>query len=313
MSKIRKANELDVQVKIKALIFGQPGIGKTTLSLSANNPLLFDCDGGVNRVNYNHIKDTVQVQSYDDVLDVLNGEDLSAYDTLVFDTGGKLLDMMSTYIIARYPKMGRKNGMLTQDGYGQRKAEFQGLLRIIDSKHKDVIFVAHRQTMMDGDVTRYVPLFGGSNYDALATDLDLIGYMEADNTRRTITFDPSSRFDAKNTCNLPGMMEIPTIVDKDGNCMGKNDFLEKSVFSLYRKRLVERSVEGEAYKKVMAEITDAICAIAEPEDADAFVESIDSYAHIGNSKTIAREKFSAKMKELGFTRNKETNKYERAK
>ena len=39
MSLIKKPNELDVQTKIKALIYGQAGMGKTTLALSAPKPL----------------------------------------------------------------------------------------------------------------------------------------------------------------------------------------------------------------------------------------------------------------------------------
>lgn len=55
MSLIRKPHELNVQTKIKALIYGQAGTGKTTLALSTPKPLLFDFDGGVHRVNFAHL------------------------------------------------------------------------------------------------------------------------------------------------------------------------------------------------------------------------------------------------------------------
>ena len=83
MGLIKKPNELNVQTKIKMLIFGQAGMGKTTLALSAPNPLLVDFDNGVNRVNYAHIKDTVQIEKYEDILVLLSQEDLTPYDTLV--------------------------------------------------------------------------------------------------------------------------------------------------------------------------------------------------------------------------------------
>lgn len=94
MTLIRKPNEIQIQGKIKMLIYGQPGMGKTTMALSAPDPLLIDCDNGVQRVNPAHISDTVQVSSYNDVLAVLN-EDLSPYKSLVIDTAGKLLDRKS--------------------------------------------------------------------------------------------------------------------------------------------------------------------------------------------------------------------------
>ena len=54
MTLIRKPSELNVQTKIKALIYGQAGTGKSTLALSAPKPLMLDFDGGVHRVNYAH-------------------------------------------------------------------------------------------------------------------------------------------------------------------------------------------------------------------------------------------------------------------
>lgn len=311
MSLIRKANELNVNVRIKMLIYGEPGIGKSTIALSAPEPLLFDFDGGINRVEYGLIKDTVQIEKYEDLLEVLNKEDLTPYKTLVIDTGGKMMDSMSLFIGKTNPKLVRANGNLTLQGYGQRKVEFRALLRLIASKQKDVIFVCHRGTVKDGDDIRYIPLFGGSSYDDLATELDLIGYMEANGRKRTITFDPTSHADGKNTCNMPAIMEIPTIIDEQGNIIGKNDFIETQVIKRYRDRLIERSTEGESYKKLIEQIKDDIAAIANPDDATFYIEKQKEYKHIGNSKMVMYDLFKNKIKELGFTFNKETKKYEK--
>lgn len=309
MSLIKKANELNVQTRIKMLIYGQAGMGKTTLALSAPNPLLIDFDNGVNRVNYAHIKDTVQIESYNDLLTVLNTEDLTPFETIVIDTGGKMLDAMATYIIAKNPKLGRANGMLTQQGYGQRKAEFTALLRLLYSKNKDVVFVAHRKALVDNDETRYVPLFGGSNYDDLVTELDLVGYLEANGRKRTITFDPTSRNDGKNTCNLPAVMGIPEIVDTEGNAIGDNNFLSDTIFTMYRNRLIERSVEGKAYRTLMDDLEEKISKIKNAEQANAFVAGINSYNHIGNSKSIAAKKFTARCASIGLIWDKDSKTY----
>ena len=309
MSLIKKPNELNVQTRIKMLIYGQAGTGKTTLALSAPNPLLIDFDGGVNRVNYAHLKDTVQVSQYEDLLNVLNNEDLSAYDTIIIDTGGKMLDSMAAYLIKGDSRLGRRNGMLTQNGYGQRKAEFAAVVKLINSKNKDVIFIAHRQTVNDGDDIRYVPLFGGSNYDSLVTELDLVGYLEANGRQRVITFDPTSRSDGKNTCNMPSTMEVPTILDANGNETAPNDFLTEQVIKRYRQRLVERIEESESYKKLMADLEKAIAKVKDADSANKFIESIDTYKHIGNSKTMAAKKFMARCTELGLKYDKETKTY----
>ncbi len=309
MGLIKKPNELNVNVRIKMLVYGQPGAGKTSLALSAPKPLLIDFDNGVNRVDYELIKDTVQVENYADVLNLLNNEDLSAYETLVIDTGGKMLDCMSEYLIASNPRLGKRNGSLTLEGYGVRKVEFTSLLKLINSKKKHVVFVAHRTTEKNGDDIRYVPLFGGSNYDALATELDLVGYLVAEGSRRTITFDPCSTSEGKNTCNLPAVMEVPNLKNASRVIVKDNDFLEKEIFKRYIDRLKERSIEGETYKKLVKEIEADINAIDSVDKANDYIKKVSEYHHVGNSMAVAREKFSAKIKELGYVYNTTAKSY----
>lgn len=309
MGLIRKPNELDVNVRIKMLIYGQPGAGKTVAALSAPKPLLIDFDGGINRVDYEFIRDTVQVQGYADILNLLNNEDLTPYETLVIDTGGKLLDAMAEYLIASNPRLGKRNGSLTLEGYGVRKMEFTQLLKLINSKKKHVVFVAHRTTEKNGDDTRYVPLFGGSNYDSLATELDLVGYLVAEGNKRIITFDPCQQSEGKNTCNLPSQMDIPYLKNEEREVVGTNDFLEKQVFKRYIDRLKERSVEGETYKKLVAEIDCDIESIKTAEEATAYIKKVEEYKHIGNSKAVARTKFLARTKDLGLIFDPKTKTY----
>lgn len=309
MGLIKKPNELNVNVRIKMLVYGQPGAGKTSLALSAPKPLLIDFDNGVNRVDYQLIKDTVQVENYADVLNLLNTEDLSDYETIVIDTGGKMLDCMAEYLIASNPRLGKRNGSLTLEGYGVRKVEFSSLIKLINSKKKHVVFVAHRTTEKNGDDIRYVPLFGGSNYDALATELDLVGYLVAEGSRRTITFDPCSTSEGKNTCNLPATMEVPNLKNERREIVRENNFLEKEIFKRYIDRLKERSVEGESYKKLVKEIENEINAIDSVDKANAYIKKVAEYQHIGNSKAVAREKFSAKIKELGYVYDSASKSY----
>lgn len=315
MSLIKKASELTIQNKIKALIYGQPGMGKTTIALSAPKPLLFDFDNGVHRVNFAHLDgvDTVQISSYQDFSDVLETEDLSAYETLVIDTGGKCLDFMSEFIIKNNPKMGRGNGALTLQGYGERKGLFSALVKKISIMGKHVIFVAHRDTKTEGDDTRYVPQFGGSSYDSLVTELDLVGYMEANGRERTITFDPTSRNDGKNTCNLPSIMKIPVIVDEAGNPTAPNNFFNEYVIKSYAKRLEARKKLGDKYNALIEELKHEIVLIHDADSANDFVSRIDAFEHIGNSKAMAGQLVATKAKELGLKFNIKTKVYELSK
>lgn len=310
MSLIRKPSEFNVPTTIKALIYGQAGMGKTTMGVSAPKPLLIDCDNGVHRINIAHQVDAVQVTSYDDVLSVLK-EDLSAYESLVIDTGGKLLDFMAFYIIKNNPKMGKANGSLTLQGFGERKAEFIQFCKLVSHLNKHLIFLAHRETSKDGDNTRYTPLFGGSSYDTLVTELDLVGYLEANGRKRTITFDPTDRNDGKNTCNLPATMEVPMVIDQSGNGL-PNTFLTDIVIATYQKNLDKRKQATCEFDKVMEEIKENITCITDAESANDFVSRIDAFDHVGTSKKMAGTLLAKRAKELNLKLNKTTKKYESA-
>lgn len=314
MSLIRKPHELNVQTKIKALIYGQAGTGKTTLALSTPKPLLFDFDGGVHRVNFAHLSNvgTVQIESYQDFLDVLEKEDLSDFETFVIDTGGKCLDYMADYIIRKNPKLGKSNGTLTLQGYGERKAEFSALCKRISLMNKHILFVAHRETRTDGDEVRYVPLFGGSNYDSLVTELDLVGYLEANGRKRVITFDPTSRNDGKNTCNLPSTMDIPVIVDESGNPTGNNSFFFERIIQPYIKRLESRKVEGIQYNEIIENIKEQVEQITDDVSANDFVQRIDHIKHIGTSRLMAAKLVRERCTQLGLKFNSKAKVYERS-
>lgn len=307
MTLIRKSFELKIQPKIKALLYGQAGVGKSTLALSAPNPLMIDCDGGIHRVNAAHRTDTVQVESYNDILAVL-AEDLSAYETIVIDTGGKLLDFIGHYVIARNSKMGKANGALTLQGYGEVKMEFTAFCKLCASKGKHLLFVAHRRTQTEGDDIRYVPLFGGSNYDALVTELDLVGYLEANGTKRAITFNPTSRNDGKNTCNLPAIMELSIVVNDKGEGLS-NTFFDDAVIHPYMANLEASQAQYSAYKAVINEMAGELEMINDAETMNMFIANIEKFAHVGSSKERARSMVQAKARELGLVFNKDSKTY----
>jgi phage nucleotide-binding protein len=290
------------------LLYGQAGMGKTTMALSAPKPLLLDCDGGIHRVNIAHRSDVVQVSSYNDIIEVLK-ENLNAYDSIIIDTGGKLLDFMAVYIIQKNSRLGKSNGSLTLQGYGERKQEFSSFCKLVSRLNKHLIFVAHRETRTEGDDTRYVPQFGGSNYDALVTELDLVGYIEANGKQRTVTFNGSSRNDGKNTCNLPDVINIPTVVDNAGNGL-KNTFLNDIVITPYLQRLNDDIKLNEKYSLVLSEIKTAVKSVENADDANALIGDIDSFEHVGSSKIAAGQLLSKRTAELGLKFNKSTKKYE---
>jgi hypothetical protein len=174
---------------------------------------------------------------------------------------------------------------------------------------KHLVFVAHRQTQQEGDNFKYVPLFGGSNYDALVTELDIVGYLEANGKDRVITFDPTDRNDGKNTCNLPSAIKLPIVVDKEGNAL-INNFITKYVIDAYTARLEKSKADSEAYNKIVAQIESIVKACNDAKDLNGCILQMRDFEHVGSSKEKAKYLISVRAKELNLTYNKENLCYE---
>lgn len=303
MSLIKKPFELKVQASIKVLIYGQPGLGKSTLALSAPAPLLLDFDNGVHRISTLHQTDTVQIEKWDDVLAVLK-EDLSNYKTLVIDTASKMLDYMGMYLIAKNPKLGKANGALSLQGYGERKAEFNNFLKQVSLSGKHLVFVAHDKEEKEGDNKIVRPDIGGTSGGDLIKELDLVGYMEAIGKKRTISFDPCERFYGKNTCNLDSVIELTHLEQ------GKANNMLTSIFNDYHKSLETRKQIGVEYNKLMEVVNEKIESIKDADTANEVMAWAKGYENfIWDAKLLASMGISKKAKELELVFEKKTNLY----
>ncbi|WP_293916593.1 MULTISPECIES: ATP-binding protein [unclassified Sphingobacterium] len=307
MSLIKKPSELVVPTTLKSLLYGQPGIGKTTLALSSPDPLLLDFDGGVHRVQAQHQTPTVQIRSWEDVQQVLQ-EDLTDFKTLVIDTAGKMLDFMSTYLIKTNPKMGTAGGQLQIQGYGARKAMFIQFLTQVSMLGLNLIFVAHDTEEKDGEQKIIRPLIGGSSGGDLIRELDLVGYMEAKGKQRTISFDACERFYGKNTCMLDPLINIPDATNDPNNLM-------TTIIKRYAQASHERKKQADEFNSLMQTIKGNIDElVVDANTANDMIPWItDEVQHIWNSKMLASRYLSDKAKSLGLSLNIRTKQYENKK
>lgn len=308
MGLIKKSSELVISPTVKMMVYGQAGMGKTTLALSAPKPLLIDFDGGVKRVNNSHLDgvDIVQVSKWADVLNLYN-EDLTPYETIVVDTIGKMMDFIIDYKC--------NGGMPTIKSWGGINQEFSCFIRTISSFGKNTIFVAHRDTRKEGDDTVFIPALREKSYNSIVTELDLLGYLEMKSDRgvqhRAITFDPTSRNDGKNTCNLPSTINLPTVL-KDGEPTAANDFITRGVIMPYKAMIEAKKAKIEAYNSLMAEISEQIAMITDARDANDFASRINSFDHVGASIEKTRKIFADRVAKLKLEYDKTTKTYEDA-
>ena len=139
----KPAEMVNTENRFRVLIAGYPGIGKTTLGLSAPKPLLIDTDFGASRILDRLHTDCIQPNTYQELLDDLTIENLTDYETIVIDTGGKLLDLMKVHAIKLDIKNSKKDGSLSLQGYGAVGQLFKNFvynIHYVLKKHLVVIF-----------------------------------------------------------------------------------------------------------------------------------------------------------------------------
>lgn len=307
---IRKPSELEAKQTITMLVYGQPGVGKTTLAVSAPDAVLFDYDGGVQRINGAHQTLTVQIRSWEDTSEALD-EIVASYPdvkTIVIDTVGKMLDFMSDYIVRNNSRMKKSDGTLSLQGYGLRKSMFIDFIKKTAVLGKNIIFVAHEKEEKRGDDTVKRPDIGGSSANDLVKELDLVGYMQMLGKDRTIAFNPTEAYYAKNTCNLPAVTKIPLVVDETGMAVGDNNFVRR-VLTTYKKTQVATQEETRKYDKLVDNIRTAVAAAQNAEGLNAILESIEK-TQVYNSKMVGEKMVAQKAKALGLNFNAVDGRYE---
>lgn len=206
MIKITKPSDPILTVNLIIVLYGQPGTGKTSLGFSASKPLLLDFDLGAQRAL--NRKDAVRVNNWNDIAD-LNAEDLAAFDTVIIDTAGRLLEVMAIHIIKNNPKMeNRFNGGLSLQGYGMLNNMFKNFIVKLKSFGKDIILIAHDKEDKQDDKITIRPDAMGSSKVELIKIADLLGYIYIDGKLRSISFNPTDTHLGKNCAEIPDQ-QIP--------------------------------------------------------------------------------------------------------
>lgn len=306
---IRNPNDIrDGEKKIRMLIAGYPGIGKSTLALSAPNPLHIDVDFGIDRIEPRYRKPYIQPRSYDEILEDLIPINVQDFDTLVFDTGGKLISLMSLWAIKKDAKYGQRDGSLSLKGYGFVGKEF---VRLMDycfyELQKNIVIVFHATEEKDGDNTRLRIKVEGQTKNNVWEPMDLGGFVEIYGNDRTIGFSNCERYFAKGTRGISGIRKIPALTPTS-----PNDFLSRlfAEYNAIATREAEQNAADQAvYEAAIAEGRSIIETITDADTANAAMPRIKAVKHALTSEKEVGMAFNAKIKECGLFYDKVLKKY----
>ena len=294
---IKKANEINEQKRFRILLYGVPGIAKSTTALSAPNPLMVDTDFGWDRVPALCRKGGyIQPQNYNELLADLTVENIKDYETIIFDTGGALLNLMKAWAIKKDPKNGQKDGTtLSMRGYGAIGQEFQ---RFMDycfyTLGKNIVIVFHAKEEMDGDQKVFRLDVEGQTRNNVWKPMDLGGFMEAKGDQRTIGFSPTDRYFAKGTHGIIGVENIPNVMKGE-----KNDYIV-NLFNRINNNILEEMALVSQYDDVMKQVAEIVEGVKTVDDSNNALKAISELDHIFASKAEAWTMLKNKAEACGL-------------
>lgn len=278
-----------------AMIYGQPGAGKTSTAFTSASPLLLDFDAGSHRSEFR--KDVVMIESWADIAGI-TADDLKPYETLVVDTVGRLLDHLAFDIIQKNGKMGTKAGGLTLQGYGALKSQFAQWVKTTQLMGVNILFIAHEKEERQGDEVKIRPDIQGGSFGEVFKIADQVGYLHIDhNNQKVIDFEPTDYWYGKNTGGFD-TVSVP-------NFHTTPDFFAELSQELLD-RMNASSKESQDFADEVEKNREQIEGMNEPIDLTAHVAEVAKMDD-GPLKTIVKNLVSAQAKALGLKWNTETN------
>lgn len=198
---IVKANEPLPARPVILVIFGDPGVCKTSLFNTCDTPLLLDFDRGVDRSHGR--KDTMVLKNWQELLDSERAGELEGYKTIGIDTAKACID---DYLMLHVIEKDHKLAYNKLRAFGEVGDEFKLFTNRCRAKDADIVVIAHAKK--DDDTKKFLPDVTGQSYALLMRIADQVGYVTIENGKRVISFEPTDMKVGKNVACLP-TMEIP--------------------------------------------------------------------------------------------------------
>lgn len=302
---IKKPEQMDFSDKKFAMVLaGPPGVGKTTLALSAPNPILFDLERGISRVRAEHRGLTASNDTYEGLLEDMQTEEYKQAETVIIDTGGSLVQLMQ-------PWAQKQNAKAARDGramFGVIKREFDRLThQIITIDKKNIIIIFHTTEQQKGDIITTRLSCEGSAKDIVWTPADLGCYMHIVGSKRYLSFTPCEEYFAKSCYGIKGDRIVPELP-----AGAKNDYMTKLFEEAKANLLAEMQAFGpqkQQYDQAMAGGKKLIEDAKDAEGLTVAAAIIGEMPHALTSKAELGAMIKEKAKELAVKWDKEGKKY----
>lgn len=296
--------------RLFTVIYGQPGVGKTSLTFTMPGPIfLLDFDHGVHRALQAPGHFTVQVNSYKEFRQWVFSPAFTEFvqenkiKTTALDTVGTLLDdFIAPYLCELNPRNGT-GGALTLQGWGALSIEFGALKARLLSAGTELIAITHEKEEGEGDGKQVRLAVRGGSADIIYRSCDLLGYLYMRGNRRVLDFNPTQLHVGKNVAGLPAL-EIP-----DESEPSFSSFMRDKVIGAAMKQIAARNSRRLEMEGLLSGYISEIATLNTPDDFQAFSDKMKRE----QSATVVahvKQAFSKRMTQAGVKINHDTKTFE---
>jgi AAA domain len=218
------------------VIYGGPGLGKTSLFNTTKDPILLDFDRGVDR-SLNR-QDTLAPLDWEEVMKEDQAGTFKNYKTVGIDTAKAALD---DFLMMYVRKIDAKNRVNKLAAYGAIGDEFKIFINNRRQEAADIVIIAHSKEEKEGDINKFWPDVTGQSYQLLLRIADQVGYIYTKGNKRMICFEPTDATKGKNVAQIPET-EIPDFSSPDYKTF-LGDLIERVRKSLAQQTEAQKEAE----------------------------------------------------------------------
>jgi len=196
--------------KIKAVVYGASGAGKTTFGATAPKPIFASAEGGLLSIAEQKI-DFVSIKSLQDLRDLYDylKDQKHDYESVVIDSITEINEVIKRGIESKI------GGQMKIQHWGELAKTIQNILTMFRNLNMHVIIIAQEDNVIDEDkISKIVPSLNGKSATKMAYFMDIVAYLKINkNGERVVLTEPHQRLLTKDRSRQIGNDKKPNFTE----------------------------------------------------------------------------------------------------